>query len=280
MKKFLFVLFLLLVLGGAVFFLGWAQLTVPPGSYGVMRSKTHGLETEVIRDGEFRWIWYKVIPTNAKVSVYTISPVKRSIKTSGVLASGDVYAALAGLNADFSWEISGEISFSLKPEKLPEFTERESINDDAGLRTAEELLAAKIETLVLQRLRNYANNANGEEINAIAFAASNPQMNSEIQSLIPEIENLNCTIQFVRVPDYALYQALFSLYKEYLARQNAVLSLGVANEAERRINLRSRMEELTQYGELLTKYPILIQYLNMEKNIQNGDIQNGNGNGN
>jgi hypothetical protein len=276
MKKFLFILFLLLVLGGAVFFLGWAQLTVPPGSYGVMRSKTHGLEKEVIRDGEFRWIWYKILPTNAKVSVYTIGPVKRAIKTSGVLASGDVYAALAGLNADFSWEISGEISFSLKPEKLPEFTERENISDDEGLRKAEETLGAKVETLVLQRLKNYADNANSEEINAIAFAASNPEMNSEIQSLIPEIENLNCAIQFLRVPDYALYQSLFSLYKEYLARQNAVLSLGVANEAERRINLRTRMEELAQYGELLTKYPILIQYLSMEKDIQSGDLQDGN----
>jgi len=276
MKKFLFILFLLLILGGAVFFLGWAQLTVPPGSYGVMRSKTHGLEKEVIRDGEFRWMWYKVIPTNAKVAVYTIGPVKRTVNTSGVLASGDVYAALAGLNADFSWEISGEISFSLKPEKLPEFTERENISDDEGLRKAEETLGAKIETLMLQRLRNYANNANGEEINAIAFAASNPEMNGEIQSLIPEIENLNCTIQFVRIPDYALYQSLFSLYKEYLARQNVVLSLGVANEAERRINLRTRMEELAQYGELLTKYPILIQYLNIEKDIQNGDAQDGN----
>jgi len=274
MKKFLFVLFLLLVLGGAVFFLGWAQLTVPPGSYGVMRSKTHGLETEVIRDGEFRWIWYKVIPTNAKVSVYTINPVKRSINASGVLASGDVYAALAGVNADFSWEISGNISFSLKPEKLPEFTEKENISDNEGLRKAEENLAAKVETLALQRLKNYVGNANDEEINALAFAASNPQMNSEIQSLIPEIENLNCTINFVRIPDYALYQSLFSLYKEYLARQNAVLSLGVTNEAERRINLRTRMEELAQYGELLTKYPILIQYLNIEKNIQNGDDQN------
>jgi len=276
MKKFLFIVFLLLVLGGAGFFLGWAQLTVPPGSYGVMRSKTHGLESKVIRDGEFRWIWYKILPTNAKVSVFTISPVKRSIKTSGVLASGDVYAALAGVNADFSWEISGEISFNLKPECLPEFTEKENITDDEGLRKAEEALAAKVETLALQRLKNYADNSNGEEINALAFSASNPEMDSEIQALIPEIENLNCTIQFVRIPDYALYQSLFSLYKEYLARQNAILSVDVAKEAERRINSRTRMEELAQYGELLTKYPILIQYLSMEKNIQSGDVQNGN----
>jgi len=271
MKKFLLVLFLLLVLGGTVFFLGWAQLTVPPGSYGVMRSKTHGLEKEVIRDGEFRWIWYKALPTNAKVSVYTIGPVKRSIKSSGALPSGNVYAALAGLTADFSWEISGEISFNLKPECLPELTEKESVNDNEDLRKAEENLAARVETLVLQRLRKYADSVSGEEIDAIAFAASYPEMNSEIQSLIPEIENLNCTIQFVRIPDYALYQSLFSLYKEYLARQNAVLSTGITDEAERRINLRTRMEELAQYGELLTKYPILIQYLNIEKGIQNSE---------
>jgi hypothetical protein len=271
MKKFLFILFLLLVLGGTVFFLGWAQLTVPPGSYGVMRSKTHGLEKEVIRDGEFRWFWYKAIPTNANVSVYTISPVKRSIRSSGALASGDAYAALAGINADFSWEISGEISFSLKPECLPEFTAKESINDNEGLRKAEENLAAKVENLALQRLRDYANNANGGEIDAVAFAASNPKISSEIQSLIPEIENLNCTFQFVRIPDYALYQSLFSLYKAYLDRQNAILSLDVAQEAERRISTRTRMEELSQYGELLTKYPILIQYLNIEKGLQSGD---------
>jgi hypothetical protein len=133
------------------------------------------------------------------------------------------------------------------------------------LRKAEEILAAKVETLVLQRLRNYADNVNGKEIDAIAFTASHPEISGEIQSLIPEIENLNCTIQFVRIPDYVLYQSLFSLYKEYLARQNAVLSLSVANEAERKINSRIRMEELAQYGELLTKYPILIQYLSMEK---------------
>jgi len=275
MKKFLFILFLLLVLGCTGFFLGWAQLTVPPGSYGVMRSKTHGLESKVIRDGEFRWIWYKMLPTNAKVSVFTISPVKRSIKTSGVLSSGDVYAALAGINADFSWEISGDISFSLKPESLPEFTARENITDDEGLRKAEETLGAKVETLVLQRLKNYADNVNGDEINALAFAASNPQMNSEIQSLIPEIENLNCTIQFVRIPDYALYQSLFSLYKEYLARQTSILSLDVAKEAERKINSKARMDELAQYGELLTKYPILIQYLGIEKDVQNAGIPNG-----
>ena len=119
MKKFLVVLLFLALLGGTVFFLGWTHLTVPPGSYGVMQSKTHGLDPEVIRDGEFRWLWYKVLPTNVDVSVFTIGPVRRVIESSGNLSSGDIYAALVGITENFSWEVSGEFSFSLKPEALP-----------------------------------------------------------------------------------------------------------------------------------------------------------------
>ena len=274
MKKFLFVLILLLALAGTIFFLGWAQLTVPPGSYGVMRSKTHGLENEVIRDGEFRWFWYKAIPTNAKVSVFNIGPVKRSVRSSGNLSSGMVYAALAGLDADFSWEISAEISFNLKPEYLPELTERENINDSGGMKGIEENLASRVENLLLQRLKSYAESEDGAKLESLVFASSLPEMAAEIQAAIPGIENLTCTIQALRLPDYTLYRSIRALYQEYMSRQSAILSQDVTREAERRINVRIRLEELGQYGELLTKYPILLDYLAIEKGLQNGDLNN------
>jgi hypothetical protein len=173
---------------------------------------------------------------------------------------------LAGIEADFSWEISGNLSFSLKPEYLPELSERENIIDDSGLRLAEESLAAIAENLVLERLKTYAAS---DSMESIVFATSLPELNSEIQAKIPEIENVNCTIQVTRLPDYSLYLSLRALYQEYLARQNAVLTQDVTREAERRINARIRFEELTQYGELLTKYPILIEYLALEKEQQN-----------
>ena len=264
MKKFLFFLLILIVLGGTVFFLGWGQLTVPPGSYGVMRTKTHGLEEKIIRDGEFSWFWYKVIPTNAEVSVFTICPVKRTIRSSGSLQSGQIYATLAGLEVDFSWEISGELSFNLKPDYLPEYSVRENINDDDGLRKAEENLAIKIENLVLQFLKNYADNADTSKMEAIILASSLPELNSEILKAFPEIENLSCTVQIIRYPDFILYQSVKALYREYIGRQSAVLSQDTGKEAERRINSRIRMDELAQYGELLTRYPILLQYLALE----------------
>jgi len=267
MKKFLVVLLLLIIIGGAGFFFGWAQLTVPPGSYGVMYSKTHGLETKVIRAGEFRWYWYKLIPTNVKISVYSLDPVSYSFSNSGSLSSGDVYASIAGLKTDFSWEISGKVNFSLNPDYLPEFTSSQNINDDTGLKNAEESLAERIGSFAVQRLKSYTDSEDGSKMEALALTGSLPELNDAIAAAFPETIQVNCVIQVIRSPDYALYQSVKQLYKEYLAHQTTILTPDVVRESERNIFLRSRMDELTSYGELLTKYPVLLQYLALEKDL-------------
>ena len=265
MKKFLFFIILLIVLGGAGFFLGWTQLTVPPGSYGVLRTKTHGLDSTVIQDGDFRWLWYKMIPTNAEVSVFTLLPVRRSFRSSGALSSGQIYAEAAGLNADFSWEISGDLGFKIRPEYLPEMVARENISDDDSLRIIEGNLASRIENLIIQGLRAYTDDE--DRLESIVFVHSLPELSSEIERSFPEIENLVITINVLRFPDFALYQSLRALYQEFLAFQNAILSEDIFQEAERRINTRIRLEELAQYGELLTRYPILLEYIALEQQI-------------
>ena len=254
-----------MVLGGAGFFLGWTHLTVPPGSYGVLRTKTHGLDSTVIQDGEFRWLWYKAIPTNSQVSVFTLPPVRRSFRSSGALSSGQIYAEAAGVNADFSWEISGDLAFKIRPEYLPEMVSKENISDDDSLRIIEGNIASRMENLLIQGLRTYADDEG--RLESIVFAHSLPELNLEMERLFPEIENLVITINVLRIPDFALYQSLRALYQEFLAFQNTVLSEDIFQEAERRINTRIRLEELAQYGELLTRYPILLEYIALEQQI-------------
>jgi len=271
MKKFLIFLIVLIALAGTVFFLGWAHLTVPPGMYGVMRSKIYGLDSQIIRDGEFRWLWYKLIPTNVEISVYSIGQVKRSFRNSGSLPSGQVYVNLVGLEADFSWEVAGEFSFSLKPEALPDITAREIISDDEGLRRAEADIAARIESLILDRLRTYADNEDETRLESLIVTGTLPDLNREIERAFPQIENLNCTIRTVRYPDFELYRSVKALYREYLQQQNAAFDPSLVREAERRVALRARIDELTLYGELLTKYPVLLDYMVFEKDLLQAD---------
>jgi hypothetical protein len=270
MRKFFRILLVLLVLAGAGFFFGWAQFGVPPGSYGVMRSKTHGLDPQLIREGEFRWVWYKLIPTNVLIDTYKPSRVERRLTVQGGLPSGDTYTAFAAstgipdIKVDFSYEISVDISFSLKAGSLVSLIGENNISGQAELESFEESLGRDIEAFVLRWLNSPDNSQ--EEIPALLAAGSSPRLEGAITGRFPHIENLSCRVGATRFPDYRIYRQLQGLYEEYLAKQKEYLNGSSEGSPERRIESRLRLDELARYGELLTKYPILLDYLNLEQN--------------
>jgi hypothetical protein len=268
MKRFFALLFILIILGGTVFFFGWAQLPVPPGAYGVMRSKTHGVDPRIIREGEFRWVRYKLIPTNVKTVVFSPSKVSRTIRSSGTLPSGGVYASLAGVEADFSWEISGQFSFSVKGEALPSLAASENLGSGEDLESYETALADRIEAHVLDFLLSSSEDSGRME--ALLVSGSVPELTESVNRAFPEIEGFSCLIRSTRYPDYALYRSLRSLYEDYLKQLELSLRTLLSGEAESRALNRQRLDELAKYGELLTRYPILLQYLALEKGVALG----------
>jgi hypothetical protein len=263
MKKFLGVLAILMLLGGAAFFFGWAQLQVPAGSLGIIRSKTHGVDPRPVGEGEFRWVWYKLIPTNVTIEVYRPGRINHAFSSSGFLPSGDTYAALAGIKENFSWEISGEFSFNIKNAVLPGLAAGGYIAGEDGLRTYEKSLGGRIEAALLKEIGGYGRDQGTVE--ALVSGASTRTLETLVQREFQEIEDLSITIHTLRYPDFALYNSVKKLYEEYLGRQRLTLQEDADREAEDRIKIRLRFDELSAYGELLSKYPILLQYLALER---------------
>jgi hypothetical protein len=263
MKKFLVFLLFLLIIGGVGFFFGWVQLDVPPGSYGVMRSKTHGTDAQVIREGDFRWCWYKLIPTNVEIKVFSVRQVHHTVNSSGLLPSGKVYAAFVGINNDFQWEVTGDFSFSIKGEALPNLTQVHNLNNQEDLSALEEDFARRLEIFIVHRMINFGEDEKGME--AILLYNSYSGLINEIEASFPELENINCYIQAVQIPDYGLYTVLRSVYNEYLAYQNTILEEDAARNAGNRVESRLKLDELERTGEILTKYPLLLQYLALER---------------
>jgi hypothetical protein len=269
MRKFFIILLILLIVGGAGFFYGWTQFAVPPGSYGVMRSKTHGLDPLLIQEGEFRWVWYKLIPTNAIIETYRLGLVERQLSFRGSLASGDVYTAFAAstgipdIKTDFSYELNIRISFSLKPDSLVSLIRDNNISGQAELESFQERLAGDIGDFVLGWLNDPDKQ---EEIPALLAAGSGSQLDEAVAEKFPFIEKSGCRIGAARFPDYGLYRQLRGLYEEYTAKQREYLDASSEGNPERRIDSRFRLDELARYGELLTRYPILLEYLNLEQN--------------
>jgi len=264
MKKFFFTVFLLAVIGGAVFFIGWAQLTVPPGSYGIINSKTHGVDPRPVQSGEFRWVWYKLIPTNVQIAVFRLDSAKFPVDFSSSLPSGDSYAAFAGLSgADFSWNLKGEISFGVNLDALANLVTQHSLTDQDALQAYLEDTAQNIKVIILRTLS--AAGTDSQRLEKILSGSPDTEMELEIRSRFPEIRDFSFVISSARFPDFILYRQARLLYEEFLAKQREYVTAAFGIRAESHIEAQFHFGELERYGELLTKYPVLLEYLAMNK---------------
>ncbi|MDR2375327.1 MAG: hypothetical protein LBD96_02695 [Treponema sp.] len=264
MRKFFIVFFILVVLGGAGFFLGWVQLKVPPGSYGVLRSKTHGIDGLPIREGEFRWVWFKLIPSNVKIEVYRLPWVERRISHRGVLPSADVYAAFASVDVDFSYELEAVVSFSLDAGSLIPLIGEWDIQNQEELEARVVSLGEDIEGFILRRLESLEGDEG--ELRGILETGSAVKLEGEVLSNFPVIRDFSCRIPVIRFPDFRLYSQLRQLYTDYLDKQREYILAATDGRAERQIDSRFRLDELAAYGDLLTRYPVLLEYLKLGAN--------------
>jgi len=264
MKKFLISLLFIIILAGTAFFFGWVQLQVPPGQYGIISSKTHGIDPELVRSGEFRWVWYKLIPTNVKISVFDLKYNKFPINFNGILPSGNTYSAFVGLtNADFSWNLQGEIGFNINPDMLISLASKNNFTDKEGFNIYLMNIAAGVQNIVQRSLASAADSA--DRIELLLSGSSDSLIESEIKAKYPEIHDFSLSIKSAKYPDFVLYKQLRLLYEEYLAKQRDSIKLTFEKRAENQIETHLRFDELEKYGELLSKYPKLMEYLELEK---------------
>lgn len=265
MKKFLITLFILLAFGGTIFFLGWAQFSVPPGAYGVVNSKTHGVSSNPVHSGEFCWIWYKLIPTNVKISVFNLERKEFPVFVSSILPSGNSYAAFAGLGADFSWDIKASVSFIIDSEYLTDIIQRKNITDQQGLTDYERSIAQGIELIILRTMTSAE--MDHARMEKLLGGGTDALMEQEIANRFPEIRDFSFLISSARFPDFALYRQVRQLYEDFLSTQRVYISDTLGKTAEKHIEFQFRFEELDRYGALLSKYPVLLDYLALEKGI-------------
>jgi hypothetical protein len=261
MRKFFITLLLLLALGGVVFFIGWAQLKVPLGSYGVMRSKTHGLDPVLIREGEFRWYWYKLIPTNVDIQVFRPAKVDRRLNRRGVLPSADIYGSFAEIKADFSYEFNAAFSFHIGGDSLIPLIREQNLLTQEDLDAYTGTLAQNIEGFIARRLESLAED--GEALRRILETGTSTTLDAEILRAFPMAEGFSCHFEALRFPDYRLYTQVRELYADYLAKQRDYLDRALDDQAAEHINSKFRLDELAQYGDLLTRFPVLLEYLKL-----------------
>jgi len=262
MKKFFAVVFLLAALAGAGLFAGWAQRGLPPDAYGVLRSRSHGTDPALVVPGEFRWVWYRLIPTNARLSAFRLAPVQRNFSERGVLPSGRIYSAFLGIQEDFSWEISGSMSFSLRPDALVPLVVARNMSAQEDLDRYLNEIAEEIRAVIVGWFGRGGEGV--RDADGLLRLGEIPALTGEIQRRFPSLANFSLRITSARLPDFELYEQARRQHGEFLALQRAHIADGLAPLTMDRLWAFSRIAELELYGDLLTRFPILLEYLALE----------------
>jgi len=263
MKKTLVALSILVILGGFIFFVGWIQLSVPAGKYGVLISKTGGINSTPVEPGRFRWQWERLIPTNSELVLFDLAPRTKTVSASGVLPSGDLYGDMLEGKPDFSWNFEMTITGRLRSGKLPYLVGTLNIRDQAGL-----------DAWVDSRLSAMSREAGQSLVAGLlgdSTAYSNWQndpvlLDSAVKAALAragtgEIEIVETGITRSRLPDFALYATATRTYKTYQEERNQLLDRLAKSEAGSSVTEYLQIERFARLGEVLTRYPILIDYL-------------------
>ncbi|GAB1482775.1 hypothetical protein MASR2M78_15910 [Treponema sp.] len=263
MKKLIISFCILLILAAVLFFIGWVQYLVPSGSYGVLSSKTGGVDKRVVQAGEFRWAWERLIPGNAELILFTPKNTETKASISGKLPSAELYAPLIDPSIDFSYQADVAVSYTIKSNALTSLVADEGIRDQEGLDTWLAKKALEIQAFVDGKLLGYAKGAD-RAASVNDWLRLSDTLQAELEKAFPLLQNLSCTIESARFPDFTLYAEARQLYTDYLERRRSLIAATLAANAEKSARERLRFEELERYAELLEKHPLLIKYLAIE----------------
>ena len=264
MKALIIILTILLLLAGAAFFVGWIQLLLPAETYGVIFTKTGGLDNKVVYPGVFSWRWERLIPTNLTLYKYKLTTYNLESTFKGILPSAQTYSSVLPEKVDFSYEIKLAAALRIHPEKLVDLTSEEKItpdNLDDFLKNRADTLAQKFSEAILKPPVGAA----GETITA---AALTDKFKQSILDFFPELEITDLTALNIKLPDMELYsRARESYFRIMAAREASITDIAAGVMAEQELHYlkaqreKENLELLRQYGELLSEHPILIKFL-------------------
>ncbi|MDR0539041.1 MAG: hypothetical protein LBG74_00840 [Spirochaetaceae bacterium] len=260
MKKFIIIVIICIVAAGAGLFFGWAEFAVPPGHYGVLRSKSHGLYEKTLSNGGRTWLWYKLIPTNAKVSAFSLVPQTLAINVRGTLPQAEVYGAFTGLKADFSYDVRVLAEYTLKKENLPRVVSENDIYTQEELNLFLLQAKDKIENFISCKMNEFAQD-DAQALRHIYEEQNAAVWKSFLDGNFDFFDWDEISFALLKEPGFGHYEAAKTLYMMYLEQQHETLQNRTAGFAGERVASQFKLDELAKYGELLTRYPVLLEYL-------------------
>lgn len=262
---------LFIIAAGAIFYFGWVQFELPEDSYAVLFSKTGGYDKKILEPGKFNWKWERILPTNSKLIKFDVKTRIASLDYKGELPSSELYSSITPQNLDFSYQITFSITYRLDENSLPWLLSEGKIDSSEMDR-----FYNSIETEFIQLIKERSTDFFNQNliIDRNVYSDLEKIILEKLKTRYSYIEIRNFTVQIIHFPDLQLYDKTREIYFQILDKRKESEIASEQWAIESKINLDTKLEILTKYGELLTKYPILVDYFALDPESQVLDLNN------
>ena len=266
MKRALVFFVVILILAAVGFFVGWVQLSLGPGTYGVAFSKTSGWEPDVIVPGTFVWRWQRLLPTNFSLYVFEPRARQSAARITGTLPSGEAIASLLETRNAFDFDVNVVVTWRVRADALP------ALARDDDLRPEDlDSLATSIDSQVEQIAAEAVLGLIEDRPQEISLGSASASLQETVQSRVararPGIEVLAVNATRIELPDIDLYLLSRTTVEEIIrARADALIAAAeeladIQAESDRELLL------LERYGEILERYPVLLEYFRVGQEL-------------
>ncbi|MFP4429825.1 MAG: hypothetical protein ACLFPV_01095 [Spirochaetaceae bacterium] len=261
MRKAIVILIVLILAGGTAFYFGWVQFRLPPGTVGVVFTKTSGWDSEVIDAGEFSWRWEALLPTNLTLHMVDIDPVTVGVSSTGNLPSGPLYGGFLEGSPTFEYEVRFDVTYRINPEELPRLLE-EGVVEGSDVADWYDSMNDSIEAealeLVSEAMESVSETSAGERVSL--FAES---MEERLVGAVPDAEIVSVLPRRISLPDIGLYREARELYLGAMEVRGEAIEEAMASASTEEVFEEARLATLRRYGEVLSEYPVLLEYFSL-----------------
>jgi len=262
-RKLIIVTLIVLACAAAVFFFGWTQFSVPAGKYGVMLSKSGGYYPQAIMPGNFTWRWERIVPTNAQILVFDLTPRQVNYMADGTLPSADRYAKVLNTKDDFSWSFGMDTLVTLKPGQLVSIVEKNTIQMQEALESyIDSHIQAMLQTIMYRYVSELIDNPYEYQQIKTDYHILSEKIKGELAKTAGQDFSVEAvTLTKLTIPDIHTYKIAEQAYNTYEQQREMLLAETAAKEAQYSASEQFQIDRLTKWGDFLAKYPHIIELI-------------------
>ena len=225
-RKLIIVTLIVLACAAAVFFFGWTQFSVPAGKYGVMLSKSGGYYPQAVIPGNFTWRWERLVPANAQILVFDLTPRQVNYTADGTLPSADRYAKVLNTKDDFSWSFGIDALVTLKPEQLVPTVEKNTIQTQEAL---ESYIDSHIQAMLQTIMYRYVSELIDNPYEYQQIKTDHHILSEKIKGELAKTAGQNFSVEAVTltklaIPDIHTYKIAEQAYNTYEQQREILLA--------------------------------------------------------